>query len=203
MISKDILTNKYGKLIENMDYNVLMTELNQIKPMLDMGILSRQIPILIYTQVNRNALYYLLGVTYSLIRDKVLDYEVVSGQTFIREHFADSDRDQVLYSSIYYTELLFLSLTQADYTSEYMETLIQDLVEFRARAGRLTIISYGITPSNNTYIVQTKKLREFMDSNNYGVLTLNKKGITTEHSETNSSDKTKTPKGRPRPRRIV
>lgn len=184
MLSKELLNNKYSKFLPTTDKEPeFIKGLEQIKKSINLQNLNQCIkPLLVYSNVNQNPLFYLLAVNYSLQQDRVLDYVSVRAQTFVRQHFADKERDTELYDSIYYTDLLFITLTQADYTSEYMESLIHDLVEFRHNRNTYTVVCYEvIDKTDKTYLGQTKNLRQIFGNRGYGIIDLIQ-DITTQHS---------------------
>lgn len=186
MISKALINDKYNTLLPQAEQEKqFLAELKHLKQTLNLSQLKLgHKPLLVYTNKPLDPLHYLLCVTYSLQESKVLDYLSVRAQTFIRQHFADVDRDQSLYDEIYYTDILFVVLTQADYTSEYLETLLQDLVDFRRRRQTYTILIYeDINESQTSQTSHTVKLKNFFNRNSFPVVDLID-DITTTHSAT-------------------
>jgi hypothetical protein len=177
MLNKDLLKSKYKDFIlENKEKFV--EEVNFLKSKINLEKLTNE-PLLIYSQNKRNALYYVLSLYYSLKEDRMLTYAVITGQTLINQHFAsEQQRDAELYNSVYYADISFISLSQYDYTSEYLESQIIDLISFRKQNKKLTIISYDIMSSNQNYINLTKKLHAFFLANDYQILDLAKTGKT-------------------------
>jgi hypothetical protein len=171
MINKDMLAKKYKDFVSE-DKQKFIEQLNFIKSKINVEALQNR-PLLIYSQNKRNALYYVLAIYYSLKNEKLLNYEVVTGQTLINQHFATStDKDHELHERVYYTDLTFINLSQYDYSSEYLESQIIDLVEFRNRQKKLTIISYDVMNSGQNYINLTKKLHAYFVSNEYQIADL-------------------------------
>lgn len=171
MLSKELIKEKFKDFIPE-DKEKFKRELAEMKDKINLAKLNTK-PLLVYSQNKRNALYYILSVFYSLKNEKLLNYVISTGQTLINQHFATSaERDQAFYHEIYYSDILFLSLSQYDYTSEYLESLIIDLVEFRKEAKRLTIISYDVMSSGQQYVNLTKKLHAYFVSNEFQIIDL-------------------------------
>ena len=177
MLNKLMLKERYKDLVLE-DREKFLAELNFIKEKINLHNLSRQ-PLLIYSQNKRNALYYILSVFYSLKADRILDYTVVTGQTLINQHFAtEKERDADIYTGIYYDDITYISLSQYDYTSEYLESLIIDLIEFRRQNKKLTIISYDVMSSGSQYVSMTKKLHSYFLSSQFQIVDISKTGKT-------------------------
>lgn len=171
MLNIHLLNDKYKNLIPQNDIDNFIIETHKLKQRLNFNLINELKPLLIYNRNQRNQLYYLLSVNYSLQLDKILNYTVITGQTFTRQHFANDEKDKELYDNTYYDDLVFISLSQSDYTSEYMENLIIDLVEFRARNNKITVITYDLLSSTN-YQTQTRKLSEYFAANKYTIMDL-------------------------------
>jgi len=171
MLNKETLKNKYKDLVlENKEK--FLEETKFIYSKLNLKALS-EAPLLIYSQNKRNALYYILSINYSLKRERILDYAVITGQTLINQHFMkDENRDNQLYQNVLYSDITFLSLSQYDYTNEYLESQIIDLIEFRKMNKKLTIISYDIMNSGQNYIHLTKKLHAYFLSSQFQIVDL-------------------------------
>lgn len=200
MINKNLFNERYEAFIPKGDTQTFIKDLDKIKTSLNFELINTLKPLLIYSINKRNEIYYLLGFNYSLQKRKVLNYTVITGATFTRQHFADADKDMELHDNIYYGDLLFISLSQNDYMSEYMENLLIDLIEFRNNRNKLTVITYDVVNSAKNHIVQTKKLNDHFASSKYSIIDTitNKSAITSKHSET--TQKTVKPKQN---RRIV
>lgn len=199
MINKDLLNSKYKDFVSE-DKQKFLNELNFIKSKIKIEALRNR-PLLIYSQNKRNALYYILSIYYTLKSDKLLNYEVVTGQTLINQHFATAnDKDYNLHERIYYTDLTFINLSQYDYTSEYLETQIIDLVEFRKRNKKMTIISYDVMNSGQNYINLTKKLHAYFAANEYQIVDITSGTKSTPFDKT---DHTSSKKPEIKKRRIV
>jgi len=169
MLNKVLLKDKYKDFVLE-DKQKFLEETQSIHSKLNLNEISN-LPMLIYSQNKRNALYYILSLHYSLKLDRILDYAVITGQTLINQHFTSEDnRDNVLYNNVYYADLTFISLSQYDYSSEYLESQIIDLIEFRTNNKKLTIISYDIMNSGKNYINLTKKLHSYFLSSRFQIV---------------------------------
>lgn len=171
-MNKVLLNDKYKNLIPP-DIEKFIEDVNDIKNKINFNNLL-DLPILIYSKNKRNALYYTLCMLFSLRKEAVLSYAVITGQTLINQHFlSEENRDIKLSDSIYYSDITFISLSQYDYSSEYLEALIIDLVEFRRNNSKITIISYDILDATKTnYISFTQKLHSYFITNDFQVLDL-------------------------------
>lgn len=210
MLSKTLLNEKYKVFLPLEEHHQqFLKDLQQLKDMMNLEQINKtNAPLLIYTNQQLKPLYYLMCVNYSLRANRILDYLSIRAQTFIRQHFADSERDQELYDKIYYTDVLFVVLSQADYTSEYLETLLQDLVTFRASMNTHTILIYEVLDkTDRSYMGYTKKLRNYFEAQRNPVIDLIS-GITTQHNATTHTKiqgqgTTQAQKQRKQPRRII
>lgn len=118
-------------------------------------------PLLVHTAINKNAIFYMLITYYSLVAKKILDFTITTGQNFITQHFMDNaDKDKEFNSKLYYTDLLFITVSQLDYTSEYLESLIIDLIETRTLNNKTTIIVYDSVGATS----KLQKLSAYFDS---------------------------------------
>lgn len=186
----DLVKDKYKAFVSK-DKDKFIEELSLIKKH-DKSFTNNDMPVLIYSKNHRNALYYFLCVKYSLEADRILDYAVTTGQTYIDQHFMNDDKDKSLYDSLRYSDISFISLSQFDYTNQYLENLLIELVEFRKAQGRITIISFDIIDSF-TYEKTTAKLYNYFVSNNYPIInmtdrTFKKEAFANVHSETKDID---------------
>lgn len=174
MLNKYLLAEKYNVLIGAQDKESFIKDVNFMREVLNLKKLKK-LPTLIYSKNKRNALYYTLCIHLSLIEDKILDYTVITGQSLINQHFlTDKNKDIQLHNNLHYTDITFISLSQYDYTSEYLESLIIDLVEFRNTQNKITIISYDVLDSPNNYTGLTHKLHNYFGVNNYNILDITK-----------------------------
>lgn len=170
MLNINILREKYSKFVpvDNVDNFIKDTE--TIKNSKHIKNLKHYIPALVYEVNKRDALFFTLGIMFSLEKGRVLDYTVITGQTFSREHFADKgDKDIELNNLIYSNDILFISLSEFDYTTQYLESLIVDLIEFRKDRNLITVIHFDIV-NNNNYANTTKILKQYFESNKYQVI---------------------------------
>lgn len=168
MLNKNILNNKYKQLI-SLNTKKFIEDVNMVKSRLALDELDKR-PLLIYSKNLRNPVYYVLCMYNSLKEDRILDYQVITGQTFINQHFMSEDqRDNQLFNSVYYSDIAFISLSEFDYTSDYLENLLIDLVEFRQNRGSMTVISYDIIGSSNNYSALTKKLHSYFSASGYQI----------------------------------
>lgn len=171
-MNKILLNEKYKNLILP-DKGKFIEEVNFIKSKINFNNLQ-SIPLLVYGENKRHALYYTLCMFFSLKHDRVLDYSIITGQSIITQHFlSETNRDNDLIESINYADITFISLSQFDYTNEYLESLIIDLIEFRKNYNKITIISYDVL--NNTksnYFSLTQKLHSYFSTNNFQILDL-------------------------------
>jgi hypothetical protein len=195
MLNTQILNNKYNSLI-SVDKKAFAANLKLIRSNISLKELDKD-PILCYInpKYNKNALYYTLAVFHSLREYKVLSYAIITGQTLINQHFLSEDKRDDIYEEIFYNDIAFISLSEFDYTSDYLEALLIDLIEFRQRKGKLTVISYDVlAPSKGSYKVFTKNLRAYMQANSYKILDMTSTLASSFSAPTTSTQITK--KGR-------
>lgn len=197
-----VLNERYSALLPKKDIDKFAETLNSLKKKLNFELINENKPLLIYSRNMRNELYYLLSLNYSVQKGRVLNYVVVTGQTFVREHFADKEKDLTLYDSIYNDDIVYVSLNEDDYTSEYLESLLSDLIEYRYRNNKITVITYDVLQGNR-YLTQTNKLNTFFRSSGYTIIDLVQ--ITSKHSATtnNNNNKNDTDVKQGRARRII
>jgi len=188
-MNKDILINKYKDLV-SFNKNDFINDVNFFKNKLNLNSFTTA-PVLIYNRNKRNALYYTLCIYYSLKDNRILDYSVITGQTLINQHFmTEESRDPNVYNAAFYSDITFISLSQFDYTSEYLENLIIDLVEFRNINKKITVISYDILDLNKVnYIALTKKLHSYFSANRYTIVDLENISEKTATSQSNKQIK--------------
>jgi hypothetical protein len=168
-MQKDLLIQKYKDFILE-DKDKFKNELEFIYNKIQFKNLNNS-PLLIYSQNKRNALYYILSMHYALKKDRLLNYAVVTGQTLNNQHFATAQtKDAELHERVYYSDITFVSLSQYDYTNEYLESQIIDLIEFRKANGKMTIISYDVMTSTQNYITLTKKLHAYFLNNEFQIV---------------------------------
>lgn len=179
-----VLNERYKNLIPVNNLDVFANNINNIKKRLDLDLINTLKPVLIYTRNALNELMYLMSVNYSLQKTRVLNHIVVSGQTLTRQNFADGDKDRELHEDTYYEEVLYITLSQTDSLSEYMENILIDLIDFRQRNRKQTVIIYdvmqGVKPTT-----QTKRLEDFMKSRQY--IIQDTISVVTTHSATNQN----------------
>lgn len=160
-----MLADKYSRLI-NTTAEAFREEATKIRNAKQINNINFPInkPVLVYNKGNKNVLYYLLGIHYSLQKDRVLDYVITTGQNFINQHFLTEDnKDLELHDKLYYADIAYITLTQFDYTSEYLESLIIDLVETRTTRGLNTVVYYDVLDTKN-YLNTTSKLYNYFNS---------------------------------------
>ena len=167
----DSLKDKYKDLtLENKEK--FKTELSHIYDKLQFNKLNKS-PMLIYSKNKRNALYYALCLNYAIKAERLLSYAVVTGQTLNNQHFATPEtKDKELHERIFYSDITFISLSQYDYTNEYLESQIIDLIEFRRANKNLTIVSYDVMTSTQNYINMTKKLHAYFLNSEFQIIDL-------------------------------
>jgi len=171
-MNKIKLSRKYKNLVGS-NVTKFIADGNYVKARLKLQELKEE-PLLIYSDNRRNAIYYIACVHHCLRLNRLLDYVVVTGQTLINQHFMSEDtRDNELWGKLYYTDIAFISLSQFDYTSEYLESLIIDLIEFRKNNHKVTIISYDtMSVKGASYNHQTKRLQLYFNGNQYPIIDL-------------------------------
>jgi hypothetical protein len=174
-MNKNILINKYKDLV-SFNKNDFINDVNFFKNKLNLNSFTTA-PVLIYNRNKRNALYYTLCIYYSLKDNRVLDYSVITGQTLINQHFmTEESRDPNVYNAAFYSDITFISLSQFDYTSEYLRKSDIDLVEFRNINKKITVISYDILDLNKVNLYCTdKKLQSYFSANRYTIIDLERK----------------------------
>jgi hypothetical protein len=179
LLTKHILTNKYKNLVLD-NKEKFLKDIAYIKSLLLFDNISFN-PLLIYSNNKRNALYYVLSMFFSLKKDRVLDYAVITGQTLIDQHFAsEKQRDHELYNAIYYSDISFISLSQYDYTGEFLESQLINLIEFRQQRKKITVVSYDVMDSLRSYAGLTKKLHSYFASNEFQIIDITSGSATTE-----------------------
>lgn len=100
-------------------------------------------PLLVYSTVTKNAVYYMTTIYYSLQVDRLLNFTITTAGNISTQHFLDNEsKDKDFHSNLYYDDLLFITVSELEYTTQYLESLIVDLVETRANTGRTTIVVY-------------------------------------------------------------
>lgn len=176
MININIFNDRYKKLIPDTNREHFTNEVNSIKSSFDLQELRSNNSVLLYSKRSRAALIYMLSLNYSIGLDKILNYEVISSTTYERQHFLNNDRDDELYESVYYCDILYITMSTDERLTELMEKLLIDIVEFRDKAERITIIhvdtSFGGTPN-------VKLERHFQQSDH---LIVKDTSFTTQHS---------------------
>lgn len=188
MLNINLLNDRYGTFIPEKDSDTFAKEVTEIKNSLNLELINELKPLLIYSRNKRNELLYLMGITYSLIKKRVLNYTVITGATFTRQHFAtSSERDHELQDDTYYGDLLYILLSQNDYGSEYMENLIIDLIDFRHQQGKVTVVIYDTNGSTKNPLTVTQKLNSYFANNKHTIQELTP--ITTQHSAVKGSQK--------------
>ena len=189
MLTLDRIKLKYSNLIE--DNPSFLGIVDEVKSKIDFSKLSATSPLLVYSRNNKNAIYFVLCTYLSFMSDKLLDYVITTGQIYVDHHFMTSDKNFFLYYNIQHSDITIIALSQFDYTSEYLESLLIDLVENRKLRNKLTIIYYDTI--DNNYSKQTKKLHDFFNNNNYTVL-----NMTSTNQTTNKVDNVRksSPRGR-------
>lgn len=191
MLNKIILADKFSKLIVG-PKDKFVEKVGQIRDVICRNKIDDTRSVLLFGTDNRESIYYTFGVYYSLLAQRVLDYAVTTGQHFINQHFlSEENKDLELYRKIYSSDILFISLSQYDYTSDYLESLLIDLVDTRSINKKPTIIYYD-TLSNKNYITTTKKLSDYFIANHL-VIDLTKQP-TTPSTTTSGQPTTKTNK---------
>lgn len=189
MLNKDILNDKYSIFLPNGNKEAFIKECNDLKAKLDFKVINQNYPVLLYMSTGRRAISYLMSVNYSLQANKILDFEVISGQTFNKNHFAiEKERDSELIDSIYHTPLLFLTLTETDVSYQYLMEQLIDMIDFRYRNGRKTVVMYNIIGGN--HLVKSKQIYDHFNYEGYSVLQV-AHNIVTGHSVTNNLNKVK------------
>lgn len=167
------LKSKYKDLIpSSANQEVFLKDLQDLKTKLG-PLLSNHKNAFIISKNKRNALFYYLCLYYSLVENKILDKTVITGQTYIDQHFMNEEKDKTLYEEVRYNDIAFVSLSQYDYTNQYLENLIIELIEFRNNNNKITIISYDVVDLTNTqYLNQIAKLTTYFNNNKFPIINL-------------------------------
>lgn len=169
MISKEMLYSRYKPLVTHEGFFKDIEGLS-----VDLGVINFNNPVLIYSNSKRNVLIYLLLVYLSVKNNRLMDYAVITGQSLINQHFADiGDKDKDLFEKLYYTDVAFISLSEYDYTSEYLESLIIELINFRKNANRVTIVIYDIL-GNQVNKKKVENLGKFFKTSEFGIIDITK-----------------------------
>lgn len=171
-MNRVLLNDKYKNLIPP-NKEKFIDDVNAVKETIDFSNIQ-DLPILIYSKNKRNALYYTLCMYFSLKKEAILGYSVITGQSLIDQKFmSEENRDMKLSEAVHYSDISFISLSQYDYTNQFLESLIIDLVEFRRNINKITIISYDILDSTkSSYIAFTQKLHAYFIANEFQVIDL-------------------------------
>jgi len=160
MLNIDLLKRKYKRLV-TFDENKFTNELDlHSKRLAGVKDFNSYKSLIIYNHLNKNTLIYYLCFYYSLLDEKIKDFEAITGQNLIDEYFADKDRDLELSTNLRYTDILFIIVDQLDYKHDYLETLVKNLVDFRTSQGLRTVLLYqtvsqSITEASNIQAVET------------------------------------------------
>ena len=169
MISKEMLYSRYKPLVTHEGFFKDIEGLS-----VDLGVINFNNPVLIYSNSKRNVLIYLLLVYLSVKNNRLMDYVVITGQSLINQHFADiGNKDKDLFEKLYYTDVAFISLSEYDYTSEYLESLIIELINFRKNANRVTIVIYDIL-GNQVNKKKVENLEKFFKTSEFGIIDITK-----------------------------
>lgn len=169
MISKEMLYSRYKPLVTHEGF---FKDIEGLP--VDLGVINFNNPVLIYNNSKRNVLIYLLLVYLSVKNNRLMDYAVITGQSLINQHFADiGDKDKDLFEKLYYTDVAFISLSEYDYTSEYLESLIIELINFRKNANRVTIVIYDIL-GNQVNKKKVENLGKFFKTSEFGIIDITK-----------------------------
>jgi len=190
----DLLKAKYKKLVP-LDIPKFHMELSYVRDKLG-SVSINKMPMLIYSKNKRNALYYYLCIKHSIAEDRLLDYAITTGQTYIDQHFMNDDKDKTLYESLRYSDIAFISLSSFDYTNQYLESLLIELIEFRKNYDKVTIITFDIIDAFS-YERMTAKLHNYFSSSSYPIINLvdvkkeGKEAFANEHSEASKSPQPK------------
>ena len=184
MINKEILKNKYKRLVSS-DRDKFLAELKIIKEKTDFMSLSDK-PLLIYSRGKREAIHYLFMITKSLKKERILDYTSVSGQTIFSQHFKSQqegskiqDTDKVS-NDIYYSDITFINLSQFDYVSDFVHSLIIEVIDFRDMINKQTVIHIDLFDKNAEQMAIAKKIESYFRSRDYTILDLSKGDIVKE-----------------------
>lgn len=169
MISKEMLYSRYKPLVTHEGFFKDIDSLS-----IDLENINFDNPLLIYSNSKRNALMYLLLVYLSVKSNRLMDYAVITGQSLINQHFEDTgNKDTNLFEKLYYTDVAFISLSEYDYTSEYLESLIIELINFRKNANKVTIVIYDIL-GNQVNKKKVENLEKFYKTSEFGVVDITK-----------------------------
>lgn len=142
MINKETLTKKLDYLVPN-NKEQFKVDLSIIKKLLIDNKPNYKKPLLVHSTINKNAIFYMVTVYFSLQADKILNFLITTGQNIITQHFLDNEnKDMDFNSRLYYDDILFISISQVDYTSNYLESIIIDLIETRQFNNKATVIVY-------------------------------------------------------------
>lgn len=195
-MNKLILADKYSKLV-GFDKERFKSDVKEVTNKLN----KVNVPdiSMIYSKGKRDAIFYSICIRLALRSNRLLDYTVVTGQTFMNQHFLNGERDMELYDSVMYGDITFISLSQADYTGEFLESLLIDLVEFRKGLQKPTFIIYDTI--DDDYMIRTKKLKEHFDNSYYGSINLN--SISVFDTQTSKKPELDKPKKTAQNRRIL
>lgn len=168
-INKETLAKKLEQLVPT-DKEQFKLDLERLKAILVEAKPSYKKPLLIHSTMSKSAVFYMIVTYFSLQAGKILDYVITTGQNIITQHFLDNEnKDMDFNSKLYYDDILFISISQIDYTSDYLESLIVDLIETRQFNGKATVIVYDLMEMP-AYL---SKLSNYFNSNDSLIIKIN------------------------------
>ena len=170
-MNKNILNEKYKSLI-SYDKVMFVKDLNFIRANIKFESLGKE-PLLIFSRNKRDALSYALCVYNALKQERLLDYKVITARSIADQSFMSEERrDAELQSAIYYADILFITMNNYDYTTEFIDVLTMDLIEFRKNAHRITVVLYDTTESIKAIGAPIQRVLTYFKVNNFRIIDL-------------------------------
>jgi hypothetical protein len=141
MISKELLKNKYNKLIRS-NKEEFIKEADSIIKTLSSANIDVYKPLLVHGSNNRDEFMYAAGVYYSLKKKRIQDYLIVTALHYIEQHFLEANqKDMELYNRMYSTDILVVTVNDTDTRGgTYADALLVNLIETRELDNKITIV---------------------------------------------------------------
>lgn len=169
MINKETLKMKLSHLVPT-NTELFKADLEKIRKNLISNSPEYGSPLLVYCTINKSAVYYMTVVYYSLQVDRILDFTVTTAGNISTQHFLDNEsKDKDFHSNLYYDDLVFITVSELEYTSQYLEALIVDLVETRANAGKTTVVVYDSMDTTR----RLTRIFDYFEKNSYSKISTN------------------------------
>lgn len=142
-----------------------------LKDTIDISKLGKRPTIIQADSSFRDSICYFMSVLLSNQEGRTLDIAAATARNLFNQHFLkDAERDINQYNKMYYSDLSFVFTSQHDFSTEIMESIIIDFLEFRHVEKNYTVIIYD-HPDLRKNRFQSK-LEEYFKSYNYNIINL-------------------------------